>query len=72
MTDVYRDYGDFAVLKEELLCIQICSQLPPDEASHRLNEERGHHTVRGWFFVEEAGQVECEDRPDYVHYVFEC
>jgi hypothetical protein len=67
------DYGDFMIVKEELLLLQVCTQLSPEDASARLNEEYPEAgTPRGWFFAEDIAQVECEERSDHFHYVFEC
>ena len=68
--------AEFTVLREHLLFLQICTSLPLDEATERLNRERPPGTENNrWVLCEDDNckPVPCADHPEtHTHYVFNC
>lgn len=67
--------SDFEITRCGLVCTQVCTSLPLDEATARLNREMPTGISSAWTPSdrEEQAPVACADRPEtHTHYMFTC
>ena len=70
LADQERD--DFQRLQEMLLSVQVCTSLPDEEATARMNLTPSG-TSGGWQLSEELKPVPCAAHPDtHRHLIFDC
>lgn len=64
--------GQFAIIKENIFAVQVCTTLDVEVATERLNNAHPAGTSTGWGWNEEQGAIQCSEKKDHKHYVFQC